>query len=530
MRWREGLVGNGAGDERFLALAVRTAALIATFMAVAWWAERVGTLKLTDYEGPSIALAVLRNFAGVKTAAPLLLLLAIGFRRPVWIRWNDLEHGACLRGFVLLAAGILAWTYATYNTNLYLGRLHGSDRLLLVLLAALIWWRPLFVLPFVLLVIPMIRQFSVPLGNFSIVAPYLFVRILMLFTATWLLMLISGRRSAIDFVVCVLALIASNYWVCGLGKLRLGWITYGHFHYLAPAAHANGWLGFLEPETFNSAVRTLMLFDWPMGLMTLVFECGALILLVRRRVAIVVLGGWVLFHIGVFAVSGICFWKWLILDATLLVFFLSADRARLFPVFGGKRFVVSVVLIAGSPFWYKPVALAWYDSRVSYSYRMEATGASGATYQLAPRFFAPHDYQFTFTGFGYLDPAPTLGVVAGALADRKTGEALIAAATTEEIFAIERERGRTRFDEMRAAAFDSFVARFVGNVNEHGMAGHWYDWLRAPPLLCSSGREPAYPDGGERIRKVTVVQVMSDWDGERYSEIRKRVVREIEIP
>ena len=66
--------------------------------------------------------------------------------------WQMLEHGTVLRIFILFLAFVVAWPFVTYGYNYYFGQGHYLDRLVIALLLPLIWWRPVFVFPFLLLI------------------------------------------------------------------------------------------------------------------------------------------------------------------------------------------------------------------------------------------------------------------------------------------------------------------------------------------------------------------------------------------
>ena len=99
-----------------------------------------------------------------------------------------------MRRLVILVTAILAWTFSTYDVNLYLGREHHADRVLLLVLGALVWRRPVFVLPFVLLVVAVVNQFFFPIGGYSTAEQFALVRVLIVFLATFLLQLLTGRH------------------------------------------------------------------------------------------------------------------------------------------------------------------------------------------------------------------------------------------------------------------------------------------------------------------------------------------------
>jgi hypothetical protein len=322
-------------------------------------------------------------------------------------------------------------------------------------------------------------------------------------------------------------LIAGHYWVCGLGKLQLGWLLHDRVHYLLPATYANGWLGFLQPEVIERLTRALAGANGPMKLLTLSVECGALLCLGHRSVLRLMLAAWMTFHAGIFLISGICFWKWMVLDATVLGVFFRKNLPPV-PIFTRGHFLLSIGLISTAGLWSAPVKLAWLDARVTYTYRFEAIGPDGRTFTLPPRFFAPYDYQFTLGNFGYVAEPPHLGIVWGAIMEPSLAKALENAGSTEQILTLERERGRPGFDASRSAVFDGFIRQFASHWNERNTKDSWWSLLQAPRQLWTFSRPPAIRDG-QRIDQVMIYEVTSLFDGKRYREVRKTRVRTIDL-
>lgn len=509
-------------------VAVRVGTLLGVYVLIERWLMWISRLPPSRYEGSSIALELLHHAGWL----PLLLVALVGtvvaFFRPLWLSWSELEHGRLVRGLIVLTAALMAWMYSTYDVNLYFDQRHALDRGLLVVLAALVWWRPFFVAPFVFLLLPVARQFQEPIGGYSLAQPLLPIRILILFVASFVLQVLSGNRKISDFACCFLVFVASAYVASGMAKVWSGWVTHGQIYCLLFATHANGWLPFVEPPAVTVVAKAVSLLDWPMRLATLLVECAAVLFLWRRRVLLLFLGGWIAFHLAVFALSGIFFWTWIILDSVLMAFFLVDRGTRSQQVFNPARFVLSVVLIGSSPLWLRPPRLSWFDVPVSYTYRFEATGEDGAERTLPPCFFAPYDYQFTLGDFGYLVDAPQPHIVWGTVSSRDLATSLAAATSTEDVWEIETGKGRNRYDERRAAELERFIRRFVSTFNARGKTV-WWRKLQPPRQLWTFPNEIPFADG-EAIAKVTIVQITSFFDGERYSEIRRTVVRAIEIP
>jgi hypothetical protein len=517
-----------------LRLSVRVGALLALAVVAEMWLMRLTHLPQASYSRRILAAEVVAPLVSGKpfflvTLLGLLVATAAAARaRSLGAGWQDFEHGGRLRALIVLVAAVLAWAYATYGYNFFLGQGHDLDRFLLLALVPLLAWRPVFVFAFLLVLLPILWQFGYPIGGFSWAAPMLLIRVLVLFGALWVVRTSMGRARTADFVFLLCCLIAAHYWVSGFGKLQLGWLARDRIGYLLPATYANGWLAFLEPDRIAELTRALLWLNGPAKLATLLIECGALFALWRRRTLRLFLVAWIGLHGAIFLATGIFFWKWMLLAAVVLLLFFGRRGPQL-PIFTRAHFLLSLVLIGGGALWFRPQKLAWLDARVSYTYRIEAVGQSGRSYSLPPRFFAPYDYQFTLGNFRYLVAAPHLPITWGATYRRELADALQHSTTAEQVLALEAELGQNAFDPERSAGFDRFVQQFVGNWNRRQGAREWWGLVQAPPLLWTFSRGPL-PSAADPLVRIVVYQVTSLFDDEHYREIRVRPVREIPLP
>lgn len=512
----------------------RTGTLLALTVALELWLMRITHLPQSSYAGTVLAPALARRLVSTEPLSILALVtLLAGAASALWYRslgpaWNDFHTGSRLRWLITLTAAVLAWVFATYPYNHYFDQGHYVDRVLLMALLFAVAWRPVFLVPFLLVLLPIIWQFTYPIGGYSWAACMLLIRALVLMTALWLVRARSARIDTADFLFLLCCMVAAHYWVSGLGKLRLGWLGSDHIAFLLPATYASGWLAFVDAETIGRLTASLATLNAPLKLGTVLLECGALFALARPATLRVLLPGWIALHLGIFALTGICFWHWAVLDAAILLLFFRRGHP-VPPIFTRPHFLVSLVLVAGGALWFRPSELAWLDARASYTYRLEARGESGRSYQLPPRFFAPYDYQFTLTDFRYLTDAPHLRITWGATPVRSLAAALDTSTTPAQVLALEAAVGRNAYDPRRSAAFDHFIQQFIGSWNEHGSAFTPWRPLEAPPLLWTFTRGIT-PRPADRITGVVVCQTLTFFDGERYQEIRTRPVRVIEVP
>ncbi|NCF87166.1 MAG: hypothetical protein GWQ08_16845, partial [Verrucomicrobiaceae bacterium] len=212
----------------------------------------------------------------------------------------------------------------------------------------------------------------VPLGGDSVAEQFLFIQILLVrwlgfcLQAVW-----PDARKGETVLLLVFVLIATAYWTCGLGKLRMNWISFGHLNHLLHATYPNGWLGSLSAEQISGISAWAAKFDWPMRVMVLAFGVGALGFLWRRWTMVALLTGWILFHLGVVLMSGIFFWKWMVLEVVILVFLVRNRQETPFTIFRPSIFLMAVMLIGAGKVIFRPVNISWFDSPVSYTFRFE---------------------------------------------------------------------------------------------------------------------------------------------------------------
>ncbi len=503
-------------------------ALVAIFVVIDQIVLRITDLGEAGYTRPSL---ILESMTRLGLAVPVLLALwgiALWRTGSFGLRWPGFERGWSFRLPVGAAVVLLTWWFSTYEYNLFLDRAHLFDRLVLILLGALTLWRPVFAVPWLLVVTTIIQQFQYPIGGYSVAEQYQLVRVVELFIALMVIRLIVGRWRNADFVVVLVCLVAGAYWVPGVGKARLGWLQVGaHVEKNLFSSYAYGWLGSLSTDTVSSVGRFLRPLAWPMLIGTAVVEFGAVFILWSRRNLVGWLGLFIAFHLGVMALTGIFFWRWIVLEVALLAFLLRHRLLASLPTFTWSHALIGTGLVVTAPLWSMPVNLAWLDAPVAYAYRFVATDASGQTGELAPGFFRPFDYQFSLAGFDYLSAdTKLLPHYWGAVGTRDLLEELYDADSASEVLQVEAELGTVLFDEERAADFDRFVTTFVSNWNDHPDRGA-LSALQPPPQLWTYRPDPYRGNGP--IVTVTVWRTMTYWDGDEFGELRTTRVREIEI-
>lgn len=508
-----------------IATGFRIAALVVLFLAFEIFVMRVCRLSEEAYAQPILGVEVLRRLGPI----PCVLLAAI---IAVWmrygglmLRWSELDDGRILRVFIVFLALLMVWPLTTYGYNYYLGQGHYLDRAMLVLLLALLWWRPAFIYPFVLLAFTLLWQFGVPSLGGTIFAHKLQVlHVLNMFAAFLALRTISGPRSSDDFIFMTCCLVAAAYWLPALSKLQLNWLADTNLHLLPLAAYSHGWLSFLEADTVARLSQWILPLDFPLALFVLSIEALCLVFLWRRALSIGLLAAVILFHAGVFLYYGFLFWTWIALDAGLLLILLRDLRQKRLGIYSRTHLLISILLIGFAAYWARPPALGWYDTRLTYTYRITAFAEDGTNFTLAPTFFTPYEDVFTMAAFHYLTSEHAVLVAPyGVTKDQDLARAINDADSPADIFALESAVPGVPYDAERSRRFYDFIERYVTAWNQQGQRARWLVPLRAPRQFWSSrGEDPQR--SGRTIHGIAVSEITTLFDGTRL-----QIIREVEL-
>lgn len=503
--------------------AIRISVLLLLFAAIEAFVAHAGDLNASAYQNWTLVTGLYErigswNFVGLAIGTALLARYGALFDS-----WHALDGGREARWFVVFVAAVLAWPLSAYEYNFYFDQGHYIDRFAIVALVSLIYLRPVFVFPYVLLAYLLLYQIDEPQLSFGAVFAHKLqlLHVLNAFAATMLIHALTGAARTRDFVFVVCCLIGAAYWVSVYEKWQLDWITHGQLHQALLAAWAHGWLGFVDAERIVAAAQRLSRFDIPLMLFVLGFQTAFVLMLWKRTVAMVLLIASILFHLGVFAVYGFLFWTWIMLNAALLALLFRDRNARRFDIFHRRHLVAGALLIAVGGFWAHPSSLGWVDTRLSYTYRIEALGASGRRYTLPPAFFAPYDDIFTLGNFRYL--VPDFGILVGPYGvsqDRAQADRLQSMRNAGDILDFERDAAIKRYDPARSAQFYAFIIRFVRNRVADPGKGATLRSLTPPPQFWSSARDQVYT-GQEPLHEVVVTSITSLYDGDQLSIIRE---------
>ena len=402
--------GTTGKDLRSAAIGV---ALLTAFSFIEPLYYRCSTLPDHIYFGSVVAASALRTTYGL-VAMALGVCALWGTWRLGW-REEFEEHGIAytFRWIVCSSCVCLAWAFSTHSYNFVYGEYHLVDRLLLITLSIAVCFRPAFLPLFAIGISIAIGQFDDPL-SYSWTDKMPVVQTIYL-GAFFQIVRAFDRRidtSAISFAT--LTLWSAFYFATGLAKLRLNWLMANPAgNIVCGAAVQNGWLSMLEWQQITNIATMATRFGFPLKIVVVATELGAAMLLFNRRMTVAIFSSAILMHVGIFAISGICFWKWALIDLVWIFTLVRFAPESMFGLRAGLMGLLGAfVFISCSS---RDVWLGWLDSPVAYRFEICGFDHENNQYTILPENLAPYDLPFAQGRLYFLTDTPQVVDCLGAV-------------------------------------------------------------------------------------------------------------------
>jgi hypothetical protein len=455
--------------------------------------------KIADpkhYEAPSIYVSMFwADLAAIASNAPKnipivpefvvflvpMLLFFVAGRR---LRWTDWEHGPALRVYVMGVLLMFVWAAATQPYNVYLNQTHGLDRLLLTACGLLSLRYPLFIPLTVKMVILMLKEAYVPtpLDDFDFRAPIE----LMIAFSVFVWASISRTFKPVHYLIVAVASYAAFYYLAGIAKWRIAggtWFQDNHVSNISVAGYVRGWLSIVPEHAFMRFAVFAREMDPLFQAYTLFIEIGAIIgMFLYRSLTRWWFLGCAFLNFGIFVMSGVCFWKWMVAGTLMFVWMGRSGRPiadRMFKYKLPLLLAIASVYYSGSRIWFRPTPVAWFDTRLTENYETYAIGASGKRYFVPATFFVPMDMHWVQGDLCYATNEHTMtGIYATGSASTSR---ILDTSTPEELWK-RHERART-CKKKNQPRFDKFMKRYFRNLNHHGRKLRFLNYIGRPRHL-----------------------------------------------
>lgn len=459
----------------------------------------------------------------------VIMLFFIGFfNKKLLIRWRSFSNNNLIRLFLFVIALILSWCYASYDINFFFNKVHYTDRILLVLLTFCIYWKPVFLIPYLTQLLIIIGQFE-HLPNFSIgTQPFLLIKILILFVTFFVLNLFNRNFKPALFIFMLGCLIATHYFTAGAMKLNIFWIFKDQISFMVPSAYANGWLTFLTAKSIADLTEFLSWFNIPLRVFTIIIECGMLLFFMNIKWARFLIFGAIILHLGIFGYTGILFWMWIAV-LILSAFIFSPKKHDLDKIFNKKYFIISIVIIGGGRFWCQAKSLAWCDAPLYYTYKIYGETTNGDKHLLVPNFFSHYDYQFTFDTNLFWQDKPRLSIYSGAT-DAKTSNYFDEERTPNEVFEYEKQNGSSHKNVEKQKIYEQFIVQYMTNWNKKSIHIDYLKPLQAFPFYWTSSSSNIKVLN-QQVKRIIIVESTTFYSKKTgFTEIRNEELKHLTIP
>lgn len=196
-------------------------------------------------------------------------------------------------------------------------------------------------------------------------------------------------RASLVFFLMAVAVHLANYFHSGLAKIVLDgglwfWVLNNPTEVLSLHAWTYGFLPTAHwPDLTRFVVERATEARPLINALTLSAQIGVIIALWRRAHLIALTLFYDLTHIAIFLVSGIFFWKWILLNLVLV----AALRRLRFARIGAPAALAMTALPIASPALFRVAKLGWYDTPAITGVRLYALDADGRRYEVPTNFF-----------------------------------------------------------------------------------------------------------------------------------------------
>ncbi len=458
---------------------------------------------------------------------------------PVW-RWEHVSASADIaqpiRVLSCVLAVMLTWKAVTRDYDVGTGE---SDRALRVIL--LVSTCGVFVSPAFVLVVGFLLSNPFGIWEHHATLPMRVLQTLMVFVCLSSVLASTPLGGVTGVLFFLVTLLVSHYLITALAKILLGrkwysWVSENHLHHLAASAYSWGWARFLSWPTWRKVVLATKRSEKLLQLSAFSIELLAPLALLNARLAVGFCLAWAGFHVGVFALSGLLFWDWIVTNLALAYVISALPLEVTNEVFGPGSVLVAIAFMVLFPLrhkLWKPMPLGWFDTPFTQRVVWVVRGESGRDYGLYNNFMCPHERLYGKVHGCFLVPVPVLTYHLGEVfkwelrdAIRSAGPDLTALQAVRERFGV-----LPRSDEMTNQHV-AYLRRFLQQLNrgakKHALPRAWR-WLKAPgDQVFYWGELPAFRRQ-EKAVSVGIYYREEYFDGHELVRLRDELVVEVPV-
>lgn len=353
------------------------------------------------------------------------------------LTWKELISEKYLRWLIISLIVLVTWQYSMYDYNFYVDALHLFDRLLLLGLGGLAIFTPRLLPFFILQLVAILSQFQVGFsaaayGGNILAYDFLIGVVVLIYYRIGESHLrrytILDSYAEASLPLYFSAYILGHYVSAGIYKILIGstwydWVLHLNLQYLWLHYFNQGWMSWVSLETAEGVASVFSSASPFLALGTLLLELLCIFLFFKPRTAHLWFGGFLLFHVSFLALTGIFFFYWILIDAFLLIIWLSKNvNISSSEAWAGVLLTVmfSVLVVPGP---------AWFQMPTASVVEVSATTLEGKEVVLPWSAYHPYDYHVMKESIGSLS---NVSRIDGFNANIRSYSPVILQASTEE--------------------------------------------------------------------------------------------------
>ena len=409
------------------------------------------------------------------------------------------------------------------------------DRFLLIRLFLVSYLHPIFVPLFLALCFTMIGQISIPVAWYAWGGQLVPLILLILFTGFLLLKCLMRNIHCRVFLVVAFATVGSFYFVAVMTKVSLdknifAWVLYNQLQNLFIGAYVHGWVSFLTEAQAVKIAAIIEVITKPLLIGTFFLELSGVILLAHRRLCLIILSVFMVFHITVFLVSGIFFWELLLVDLGLFIFVKSqsADQKRV--IFNKKNLIVcAIIIMTLSKVCFRTVGLGWFDTKLYNIYKFDAVTKSGEVYRIDEDMIAPYDNYFGHNIFHFLHDNKVFDSIYGSVGNLPNARLVNEHVNRNNVVSLQKAYGRYYFSREKTDVFIEFIRKYFQNVKKHQKRKIIFlQHFKAPyHFYYFENIDRSMP--WEEIQTINIRRIEKYFNGKNIETFRDYVIHSIEL-
>lgn len=367
--------------------------------------------------------------------------------------------------FIPLLGLPITWQLCSYEYNSFFNHWHWDLRLSILVLNTLIFYHPAFLPVYLVLVHFSNGQFTSGHGSYwTFSDKELPVFLLMCFCVYQFMRLVFSDPLFLPFVLSLITITAGHYTAAAVAKLRIGqYITKANIHDMITSSFIVGWKLLKDEDKLMKLSQRLAPISSLTAMAALIIELGGGFAIYQSEWLL----AWIIvvfsFHVIVYVISGIFFWKW---ACTLALLFFFLKRTEVLPDFQGSVLIMAYVVVVSVLLYYSKQIFRPGWITISYAYRFHfwLQTAKGERFLLPPSFFKPYDMIFSQARFWFLSKKENrLASNVGSVTNTDLFSNFKALSGPDQLSDFRHTHGQSQYSSHKAKDFDRFVKTFVSN-------------------------------------------------------------------